>query len=230
MRNVDDKNSSKTNFTNRPDDSLDETVRRTLSEAPMDVESTLFNYPMFSKMLDDLELNVFFNQNEIPLVSKYPNLKSIKSGFIAMNECLYKKAKEKLNKESKNSSGKERRIEKIYLKAFTKDGNLSSTHKQKIERSIKIFTHSRALCRLFKCWFNIVDYHHRVLNSYPEIENEFLSVIFMVFSSLKEKNIMEMLKDVCVTDKMFDFYKDLYKIWLQEIEASEKEIILKSIL
>lgn len=187
------------------------------------------NYDKFSRVVSEMDLDVFFAQNPVPMPIHYPSVFDIQPEFIAMNDRLYRKAKEREDAGRQSPSRESAsRIRKDYLDVFDDRKEISEKLQRKIQRSVRMYCHSRAVTNLFRGFFSLIDYHHGVCHNYPEIRNAYFRTIFTIFASMKKRCILEMLAEICTGSKMFSFYKDLYRIWEAEGDALEKSYIINS--
>lgn len=192
--------------------------------------SVHFNYEKYSRMVSDMELDVFFAHNPVPFIGPYPSLLAIKTGFIAMNERLFKKAKEneELRKTDPGYSPKSR-IRRHYLEAFDSKGAHSARFQRKVKRNIKMYTHSQAIISLFRSYFSLVEFHHRACQTYPALGREYLRTIFMVFASASKSVVLEMLAEISPSARMFAFYRDLFFLWRRETDVAEKAQVINKV-
>lgn len=171
-----------------------------------------FNYLNANKILADISLDTFFNQNTVPSLKRYPNLDSFKHGFVSLNEKLFKEAKKK----------EEQNLKRNHL-LILEEKPIDKLMKHKIGRSAIKYLQSHSIIRVFNTFYNLFEYHHFVFDSYPEIFEKYFRTIFTIFSSLKKKNVERMFMDICSNSKMHDFYTNLYKSWEEEMNNVEKE-------
>lgn len=183
-------------------------------------EDIVFDYTRASDTLNDLTLDAFFSQNTIPSVRTYPSIETFKSGFVSMNEKLFKSMKERHDK----SQGSERCLEKNHLAILDKK-KVSRRLKRMLRRSAMKYCHSQSIIRLLRSYFVLVEYHHRVVNSHPQIMDRYLRTIFAVFGSVRREKMQEMLREICSCPKMEGFYLDLYGLWEGEAGSVEREYL-----
>ena len=196
--------------------------------APERADGAHFNYDKYSRMVSDMELDVFFAHNPAPFIGPYPSLLSIKTGFRAMNERLFKRAKENedLRKTEQGGRGK---IKRHYLEAFDSKSPHSARFQRKVRRNIKMYAHSQAIICLFRSYFSLMEFHHRICQTYPAIRREYLKTIFMVFASAPKDAVLEMLSEISPTTRMFTFYKDLFFLWRKETDITERSLVINRV-
>lgn len=190
-----------------------------------------FNYEEFSRIVSDMELDVFFSQNTMPsLGPPYPSVFAIKNGFIAMCEGFYKKAKEREEKRRQNNPGyvPSVKIQRNYLEVFNKKKRVPDNLQRRIDKNVRKYCRSQAIIHLFRSYFTLVDHHHRVCNTYPALSKSYSKTIFTIFASMKKKNIFEMLSEISTSAKMYAFFKDLYNIWEKECDNLENACVIQN--
>lgn len=159
-----------------------------------------FDYRKTSKIFDSLSLDAFFSLNPIPSLKKYPHFDTFKNGFFSLDE-TYNRFDEPIE---------------------------DSQHfeKNKIGKHAIKYYNSHSIIKLFTGYFNLFEFHHRVSVDRPEIFEKFLTVILKVFSSMEKNKVENMLKEICISSRMHEFYTELYKIWEEEKNNKEKEYLL----
>lgn len=191
-------------------------------------DQSTFNYQVATKALNDLSLDTFFNYNATPNVKTYPNIETFKNGFMAMNDKIYKEAKKSFGKSKIVQS--EENSENCCLKknhlAILESKKVSKVLKGKLRRSAMKYCHSQALIRLFKGYFTLMDCHHRVYATYPEVFNQYLKTVLTVFGSIEKEKIITIIKEVSINGRMYQFYINLYDEWVSTVDVIEKEVLL----
>lgn len=193
-------------------------------------EDIVFNYEKASNVLNDLTLDVFFSQNAIPSVRTYPSIETFKSGFVSMNERLYKSIKEGQEERYLKSTGQKGDASSVLPESSLKKNHLavldrkrvSKKLKRRLRRSAMKYCHSQSIIRLFRSYFALVEYHHRSINSHPLIMDQYLKTIFTVFGSIRREKMQEMLREISSSPKMQGFYHDLYSLWGEEMSNAER--------
>lgn len=192
--------------------------------------NSLYKYDMALKILDDLSLDVFFSQNPIPTVEKYPSIETFKSGFVSMNEKLYKSLKERreeqyLRSVEHRNGGEPLKFEHNFKKnhlAVLDNKKVSKVLKEKLRRSAIKYCNSQAIIRLFKGYFILIDHHFSIRRTYPGILDQYLKTILRVFGSLKREKMGNLIREMSFSTKMYEFYKNLYNLWEHEANNLEK--------
>lgn len=193
-------------------------------------EDVVFNYTRASDVLNDLTLDVFFNQNSIPSVRTYSSIETFKSGFVSMNEKLFKSVKERQEECLRSSDQKGDaasavpELKKNYLAVLEKK-RVPKRLKRRLRKSAMKYCHSQSIIRLFRSYFILVEYHHRSINSRPQIMDQYLKTIFTVFGSVKREKMLEMLREISSSPKMQGFYHDLYSLWEEEAGNAERHCL-----
>lgn len=197
----------------------------TNSETPE--KNPLFHYEVATKVIDNLSLDTFFNFNLIPSVRTYPNIETFKHGFIAMNDKIYRdarKAHEKSRAQSEEVSDNFS-MKKNHL-LILENRKIPKSLKNKLRRSAMRYCHSQALVKLFIGYYSLIDYHHKAMNTYPELFNKYLKTVLIVFGSISKDKLFEIIKEISVSEKMTEFYLNLYEEWVNVVNIKEKEILL----
>lgn len=191
------------------------------------IDDIQLNYNKYNRLLADIDLDVFFAHNRIPSIANIPSLPSIKSGFIAMNERLYKRAKklEETRRQDPNYIPRTK-MRRKYLDAFDEKKMGSVRLQREVRKNIKMYVHTQALIHLFRSFYTLLDHHHRICDTYPVISNAYMKTVCMVFASMEKTAAIEMLSEIATNAKMFAFFKDLYHVWENETVVQEKEHII----
>lgn len=183
-----------------------------------------FNYDDYRRVICDIDLDVFFANNSVPTLKPYPSVFAIKNDYIAMNEKLFKKAKERdeANRQSFPGHQTGRKLRKSYMDIFDPRKKLSRRQHRQVARSVKMYVHSKAVSSLFRNYFALVDYHHQILSMHPSLKRVFYRTIFAIFASMSKKAIMNMLGEISISRKMFVLFTSIYEIWESECSIIEK--------
>ena len=190
--------------------------------------NNIFDYESASKAITDLTLDTFFNFNSLPTVREYPNIETFKHGFIAMNDKIYREAKKshektkQLQSEEDNSSCPLKKNHHIILE----NKKIPKYLKNKIRRSAMKYCHSQALIRLLHGYYSLMDYHHKACKTYPDLFKQYLKTILTIFGSIEKDKLFIIFKEVCLNERMSQFYTDLYTEWMNIVNSKEKEVLL----
>ncbi len=193
----------------------------------MENESIKFDYEEYTKLLADIDFEVFFLENALPSITKTPDIIDIKTELINMNERIYKKAKK--NEEIRRQDPEyipKTKIRRKYLDAFVPEKMKNPKFQKKVRNNIKMYVHSQAITSLFRSFFSLCDYHDKILSKYKIVQRTYMKVICLVFSSVTKKIIMEIFDDIAIDSKMHSFLTDLYNTWEKDVIVSEKNILL----
>lgn len=204
---------------------LEKPKTKTTTTAPRAPSSTVsavpavFDWPRYSRLLADVELDVFFSHNCIPFIGPLPSPNSIKTGFIAMNERLFKQAEE----QSQSAQDRPRRT---YLEAFNNKRMACRPFRRAVKRNLRMYVQSQAITSLFHAYYYLTDHHPNAFQTYPMLRIELTRTVFMVFASTSKAVLLEVLNDISTDDKMYGFFKDLYCVWESETSQAELETVV----
>ncbi|KAI4292874.1 hypothetical protein PAPHI01_2148 [Pancytospora philotis] len=189
-----------------------------------------FDYEKYCQMVADMDLDVFFAHCRMPAFEPYPDVFAIKNEYIAMNDKLFKKAKEQEEVRRQNSLGRpaDVRLRKAYLDVFDPKKKPTPEQERRVARGVRMYCHSEAVASLFSGFYTLVDYHRYALSMHPALKKAYCRAIFAIFGSLGRKAVLEMLGELCTTRKMFGFYKTMYETWRSECDRTEKEVFFSS--
>lgn len=190
-----------------------------------EAETGIFDYDRFRALLGDVELSIFFSNNEYFTEIESKPLNNKQSEYNSMIDWLYRKA---LDAYDASSGDENPRCDHL------KNRNGNKQHNAGLERSyqqsIEMFWNSQAICMLFRNFFTLVDFHPSAVVPNEYLRESYLRVIFKLFGSLEKKCLTDLFSMACTSSKMYEFYSTLYSVWECESDAEERKIVLSGIL